>query len=189
MDDDIRILHKADRLAHIDLYSHGVLDERTAEMVSDAADRVIVRYHALMRNMPVLARVAMASAPCHPTESSVAKGALMLTLIEEQTTRRPNRTVGLQSAYDNVCELLGDSHFFEILEESAESCALAVFCQSAALVRAPGRYGDFEAGPIEHVDTINQMMREHRLAEGDELLLSRGALRHEHVSMLMRVLA
>ena len=189
MDDDIQTLRKTERLAHLDLYSHSILDERTAQAVSDAADRVVIRYHALMKDMPVLPRVAMASAVMHPTESSVAKGALMLSLIEDQTTSRVNDSVCLQSVYDNVCELLGDSHFFEILEGSAESCALAVFCQTAALATNSGRYIGFQAGPIRHSDMIYQLMREHGLCEGDELLLSRGALAHEHVSMLMRIIA
>jgi len=188
MDTDLQTLHKAEKLDHLDLYRYEHLSDETAKEVSDAADRVVARHHARMIGMSTRERIAVASTPTHPVEASVAKGALMLVLIEEQTTRRRNQSVDLQSVYDNVTELLGDSHFFEILEQSAEACALAVFCQTAAIATGAGGYSGFEVTSAPHGKTIDSLMRKHGLYEGEEVILSRGGLRSEHVSMLEQVL-
>ena len=189
MDHDTAILRKAERLELVDLDTYADLDHATAEEVSDAADRVTARYHALMKDMPVMARVAMAGAPGHPTEASVAKGALMLTLIEDQTASRPNEDVDLQSVHDNVTYLMGDGHFFEILDQDAAACALAVYCQTAALARGSFRLGRIAVAQAPHADLIGSMLEEHGFGPDEEILLSRYAGTHDHAAMLTRILA
>lgn len=190
MDRDIAILHKAEKLDHLDLESYvDKLDPATAEEVSDAADRVIVRYHALMKNMPVLARVAMASAPAHPVEASVAKSALMLSLIEEQTRTRVNYEVTLQSAYDNVTDMLGDSHFFEILDQTAEACALAIYVTTAGWALSKDRRSNFELpNHVPHAGVVQQLLKDHDYDEHEAVMLSRHDNRNDHDGMLRMIL-
>lgn len=191
MDNDIAILRKAETLEHLDLETYDTLDEATAEEVSDAADRITARYHALMKGMPVLARVAMADAPEHPTEASVAKGAMMLTLIEEQTTKRLNEGVDLQSVHDNITDLLDDSHFFEILGQSAAACALAIYCQTAEIAMgAVTRRRNFTIEKAPHDFIVKALIDEHGYEPGDGFLLSRSNFdgKDNHISMLERIL-
>lgn len=190
MDQDTTILRKAEKLEHLDLDTYDDLDHETAEEVSNAADRVTARYHALMKDMPVAARVAMVAAPTHPTEASVAKGAMMLTLIEEQTTRRANDGVSLQSVHDNVTELLGDSHFFEIVEQPAESCAMAVYATTGGWSIGGGDTGrsKFDIAEVPHAGVVAELLREHGFHYEEAVMLSRYVGHHDHAGMLRRIL-
>lgn len=190
MDADISILHEAERLEHLDLDTYvDKLDQDTAERVSDAADRVTARYHALMKDMPVMARVAMASAPEHPVERSVANGALMLTLIEEQTATRQNDGVDLQSVHDNVTVLLGDSHFFEIVEQPAAACAMAVYATTGAAGMGERIYGRFTVTDAPHAPVIADLLSDHGYGTEEAVLLSRYVGQNDHMGMLARILA
>lgn len=189
MDADIAILHEAEKLEHLDLDTYvDKLDEETAERVSDAADRATARYHALMKDMPVMARVAMAAAPDHPVEASVAKGAMMLTLIEEQTTRRKNDDVDLQSVHDNVTDMLGDSHFFEIVDQTAEACALAVYATTGGWALSGERRRHFEIAEAPHAALVAQMLEEHGYHPDEAVMLSRFQGHNDHAGMLARIL-